>query len=338
MGSVGTPIIRRIVEVARGPERHADLLASVGLDPQPASATWNGEAIEEDAYYDLLERAAGDDDHALPFRYGEAIEPDDVGALGLAMKTAATVDDALQRLIRYLLVLTDTLAYEFVDQASGRTFALTRRPHHRRGAALANECALAAVTTMMRRSTGAELTPREVTFRHTAPPDDGPHRSFFGCPVRFDADRNAIELDRATLATPTLLADEGLSEYLLAQLDELRSRASDRSIVDDVRGAVADSLPDGQPSKTQVARRLGMSERTLHRRLAEQGESFQTIATQARRDAAESLLRSDTHNLAEVAYLTGFSDQAAFTRAFKRWTSHTPAAYRSAAAAPGGTP
>jgi AraC-like DNA-binding protein len=95
---------------------------------------------------------------------------------------------------------------------------------------------------------------------------------------------------------------------------------------------VADALPDGQPSRSQVARRMGMSERTLQRRLAEHGATFQTVVTQARQDAAEALLRADAHSIVDVAFLTGFADQTAFTRAFKRWTGTTPAAYRQACA------
>ena len=87
-------------------------------------------------------------------------------------------------------------------------------------------------------------------------------------------------------------------------------------------------LPEGPPSKSQIARRLAMSERTLHRQLADRDESFQTIATRVRRDAAESLLTTSHHSIADVAFLTGFSDQTAFTRAFKRWTGTTPAAFR----------
>ena len=145
VGSVGSPVIRRIVQVAHGPDRADELLASVGLSPDPGPGGWGGDTVEEEAYYTLLERAAGDDDHGLPFRYGEALQPDDLGALGLAMKTAPTVEDALHRLIRYILVLSDTLEYELLDRSSGRVFALGGRPHHRRGAALANECALAAL-------------------------------------------------------------------------------------------------------------------------------------------------------------------------------------------------
>ena len=329
MGSVGAPVVRRIVDVARVPDAPEDLLASVGLPAAPATGVWAGESVDADAYYGLLERVAGDHDPGLPLRYGQAMRVDDLGALGLALKTAPTVGDALARLVRYVLVLSDTLEYELVDEPGGAAFVLVGRPHHRRGAALANECALAAVASLLGQIAGPACGPRSVTFQHPAPTDDRLHREGFGCPVAFGATQDAVHLDAAVRAHPTLLADEGLSAYLLAQLDELRARSAERSLVLDVRAAVADALPDGQPSKSQIARRLGMSERTLHRRLAEEGESFQALVTDVRREAAESLLAAGTHGLADVAFLTGFSDQTAFTRAFKRWTGETPAGYRA---------
>lgn len=328
MGSVGTPVVRQMIAVAHGADRPEDLLARVGLSPEPEGPGWAGESVDEEIYYDLIEHIAGDDDHEFPFRYAQALHPDHLGALGLAIKTAPTVGDALDRLIRYILVLSDTLEYEFVDQPSGKVFALRGRPHHRRGAALANECALAAVTEAARRIAGKRVTPIAVTFRHRSPTTAAPHREFFGCPVSFDAAVDGVHFDDAQLAEPTLLADDGLSTYLLTRLDDLRARRAERSLIDQVRAAVADSLPDGQPSKSHVARRLGMSERTLHRRLADHGETFQDIATRARRDAAESLLASTDYSLVDIAFLTGFADQTSFTRAFKRWTNETPAAFR----------
>ncbi|WP_108667933.1 AraC family transcriptional regulator ligand-binding domain-containing protein [Euzebya rosea] len=332
MGSVGTPVIRRIVQVGRGPERPEDLLASVGIHADAPVSSWAGESVDAEAYYGLIERVAGAEDHALPFRYAEALQADDFGALGLAMKTAQTLGATLQRLMRYILVLSDTLEYALVDEPGGQRFELNGRPHHRRGAALANECALAAVVSMLRQAAGAHVRPDAVSFRHPRPPTVAPHQAFFGCDVAFDAAHDAIHLSAAVIAQQPRLADAGLSAYLLARLDELRARAADRSLVSQVRGAVADALPDGQPSKTWVARRLGMSERTLHRRLADEGASFQAIATQVRREAAEALLVTTDHPLADVAFLTGFADQSAFTRAFKRWTGLTPTAYRVAGA------
>jgi AraC-like DNA-binding protein len=331
MGSVGTPVVRRIIDVARPEHRRDELLAGVGLSTDPDGVAWAGESVDEETYYGLLERIAGADDPELPFRYARALHPDDLGALGLAVKTAPTVEAALERLVRYVLVLSDTLQYELVDEPGGRLFALVGRPHHRQGAAIANECALAAVIAVLRTSSGAELVPALVELQHDAPDETRHHTDFFGCPVRFGSAVNGIHLDGAHLAQRTLLADDGLSEYLLSRLDDLTARKAPRSIVDDIRAAIADALPDGQPSKSQIARRLAISERTLHRHLADHGETFQAIATRARRDAAESLLTSTRHPIADVAFLTGFSDQTAFTRAFKRWTGTTPAAFRDAA-------
>lgn len=330
MGSVGTPVVRRMIQVAHGPHDPDDLLERVGLPAEPEGPSWAGQSIDEDTYYDLIEHIAGPDDHGFPFRYADALHVDDLGALGLALKTAPTIEGALERLVRYILVLSDTLEYELTDAAAGRVFALTGRPHHRRGAALANECALAAVLSSLRQIHGSRLTPVTVMFRHPGPADDHQHRAFFGCPIGFDAATDGIELSHTDLAEPTLLADDGLSTYLLHRLDDLKARTSQRSIVDNVRAAIADALPDGQPSKSRIARRLGMSERTLHRQLADHGETFQAITTQARRDAAQALLTTTGHSLADVAFLTGFADQTAFTRAFKRWTGQTPAAYRTA--------
>jgi AraC-like DNA-binding protein len=77
-----------------------------------------------------------------------------------------------------------------------------------------------------------------------------------------------------------------------------------------------------------IARGLGLSARSFHRRLSEHGMSFQTLTEDTRRDLAEGLLRDESHSLAEIAFLTGFSEQSSFTRAFKRWVGMTPASYR----------
>ena len=82
-----------------------------------------------------------------------------------------------------------------------------------------------------------------------------------------------------------------------------------------------------------VAHGLGLSARSFHRRLSEHGMSFKALTEETRRDLAEGLLRDEQHSLAEIAFLTGFSEQSAFTRAFKRWVGRTPASYRKAFAA-----
>lgn len=331
MSVVGGPVIRRIIDASRDAGSRDELLASVGLAPHASPRDAAREVVGSDAYYDLLERvtSAGDDD--LPLRYAALLRADDLGALGLGLKTAPTVRDAVLRLVRYILVLSDTLEYELRE---GRHPALVMsRPGHRRGAQLANECALAAVVSVLRTISGADVALTEVTFRHPAPASTAAHEAFFGCPVRFDAERNAIGFTPAALDQRTQLGDEGLSAYFLAELDALKSEtASDQSVRSLVYAAVTDALPDGVPRRMVIARRLGMSERTLHRRLADEGASFQSVARAAQLDAAETLLTQTANSLGEIAFLTGFSDQSAFSRAFRTHAGCTPMAYRTAAA------
>ena len=91
---------------------------------------------------------------------------------------------------------------------------------------------------------------------------------------------------------------------------------------------ISDALSEGVPRAARIAREMGVSERTLHRRVSQHGTSFQSILENAQRRLAEGLLVQSDHSIAEIAFLTGFSEQSAFTRAFKRWVNETPAAFR----------
>lgn len=327
MGSIDANLVRRMIAAADDAVSTDELLEIVGLTslaPDPMRAR----PVPDEAAYAMLERATGHGDHGLPMRYGDGLEPGMVGALGHAMATASTVGDALTRLARYVLVISDTLEYELRAVDGGAEFHLLGRTGPRRGTQLANECAVAAITSVLRQIAGSPVRPASVTFRHAPPPTTADHERWFGCRVHFEAPATSLRFSGRTLATRTRLGDAGLSAYLLAQLDDLHAEQSERSVVLRVRAAVADTLCDGVPSKTDIARRLGMSERTLHRRLAEHDETFQAVVDQVRLDVARSLLTDGNRPLGEVAYFTGFSAQSGFTRAFKRWTGQTPLAYR----------
>jgi AraC-like DNA-binding protein len=331
MGTVTAQIVLRFAAASEGPQSADALLRPLGLssDLEPSEALTQTVAAE--AYYDLLERAAGLEDDALPLRYGASVRPEDYGAMGLALKTALTVREALERVARYIFVLSDTLEYGLREEAGRASFHLLGRPAHRRGSRLANEGALAALLSLLRQVATTDVDPVAVRFRHPAPATAEAHRAYFRCPVRFDADSDAVDFDEGTLARETRLGDEGLSAFLLARLEELRDQQTERTLAAQVRDAVTDALCDGVPSRDRIARRLGMSERTLHRRLADEGLTYRWLVNEARRGVAEALLAVPDHTLAEVAFLTGFSDQSAFSRAFKRWSGQTPGAFREAA-------
>ncbi|MEM7423891.1 MAG: helix-turn-helix transcriptional regulator, partial [Pseudomonadota bacterium] len=108
--------------------------------------------------------------------------------------------------------------------------------------------------------------------------------------------------------------------------------ADDQGLDRRVRIQISHALSEGVPSVSAVADRLGMSGRTLQRRLAEQGHAYQDLVDETRHDLAKRLLQRTDYALAEVAFLTGFAEQSTFTRAFKRWSGQTPATFRRGAA------
>jgi AraC-like DNA-binding protein len=123
-----------------------------------------------------------------------------------------------------------------------------------------------------------------------------------------------------------LLGDPAMSRFLQTHLDA--AMPAELSFDHKLLQLISEALSGGVPRARDLASKLGLSERSLHRRLKAQGQSFRSILEQAQRQLAEGLLRKSQHSIAEIAFLTGFSEQSAFNRAFKRWTGQTPAAFR----------
>lgn len=337
MGAITSLFVRKVVRAAGPGVDEAAMLRSVGLDPD--GPTHVSDMIADTAYYALLERIAeamgGGAD--LPIRAGRSMRCDDYGAFGLAWKTAPTLRASFARAERYWRLLTSVSQYELRRDGGDVYFLLHRSGDRRLGLRLSNEATLASVVSMIRDVSPEPFAPLEVHLKHPAPADITAHAAFFASPLQFGSDRDALLIPAAALARANRLGDEGLSRFMVAQLDaELQKIGADGSLEDKVRDAVARLLSDGAPRAAEVARRLGMSERTLQRRLNEEGLSFGRIAEQVRRAMAEGLLRRSDYSLAEIAFLTGFSEQSAFQRAFKRWSKQTPAAFREGRATGGG--
>ena len=151
-------------------------------------------------------------------------------------------------------------------------------------------------------------------------------------PVRFSAERNAIAIRSDMLDLPTRLGDAAVSRFLTEHLDaELGAMTSPDSLERALAEHLSEALSNGIPRASNVARALGMSERTLYRRLAESGQTYQEVLEDTQRSLAERLLSQPAFSIPDIAFLTGFSEQSSFNRAFKRWVGQTPGAYRRAA-------
>lgn len=334
MGVITSLFARKMVAAAGPDIDAAEILTSVGLEPD---GPWDPKVMLADtAYYDMLERMAEQTDvTALPIHVGASMRCDEYGALGLAWKAAPNLMGSFSRVERFARLWTSVVEYELRHTDRGVLFLLHRAGPRRLGLRLSNEATLASAVSLSRQVGPGAFTPIEVHFKHPAPEDLTHHTDYFGCPVLFNSDMDALLLSTAALAHPNRLGDEGITEFLLSHLeDELRKIAPEDTLETQTKNAIARSLSEGLPKMADVARGLGMSARSFHRRLSDHGLSFQTLTETTRRELAEGLLRDERYSLAEVAFLTGFSEQSSFTRAFKRWAGRTPATYRKERTSP----
>ncbi|WP_120501270.1 AraC family transcriptional regulator [Roseovarius sp. EL26] len=328
MAYVTSLFARKMVAAAGSGIDPRATLASAGID---YDAPWDPKVmIPAVAYYDMLEAMAKEVDVTeLPVHVGASMRCDDYGALGLTWKAAPTLHGSCTRIERYARLWTGVVSYELREDPHGTLFILHREGERRLGLRLSNEATLASAVSLSRQVCPVPFSPVEVFAKHAAPKSKLFHEDWFGCPVTFGADLDAVLISKEAMERPNILGDEGISRYLISHLDaELADLKSATPLVAQAKDSIAQALNEGAPLMADIARSLGLSARSFHRRLSEHGLSFQTLTEETRRELAEGLLRDEQYSLADVAFLTGFSEQSSFTRAFKRWLGKTPASYR----------
>ena len=333
MGQVTSLFARKLVGVAADQVDADAVLKSVGLDP---AGTWDPKhMLEVDAFYGMLELMAQQmDTTPLPLMVGEAMRPDEYGALGLAWKAAPDLMGSFSRVARYARLWTSIVQYELKETDDGVLFIEHRQGARRLGMRISIEADLASGVSLCRQVSPDVFAPIEVFFKHPAPKTKRHHEAFFECPVHFGADKDATLLSRESLLRPNLLGDAGITQFLVSHLDRELDEIDDTpSLAAQAKDEIARALSEGLPRMADVARRLGMSVRSFHRRLAEHGVNFQTLTEETRREISMGMLQNEGYSLSEIAFLAGFSEQSAFSRAFKRWTGQTPAQFRKSLSA-----
>ncbi|WP_419872812.1 helix-turn-helix domain-containing protein [Candidatus Pristimantibacillus sp. PTI5] len=154
--------------------------------------------------------------------------------------------------------------------------------------------------------------------------------AYFGCHIRLGAERNRLTLHRSDLNCPFISYNAELLEILTPALDRsLDEQQRSNSITEMVKWIMKRSLAAGRPDIQIVASELGMSDRTLQRRLTDLGTSFKQLLTEARHVKALEYLADPMLDLKEVAFLLGYEDQSSFYRAFRSWEGDTPSNWRA---------
>lgn len=242
--------------------------------------------------------------------------------------TAPTVGEGLLAVSRYFRILKNTqeLVMNIVDDdvhIELRDTDPSPVPRH------PVEFTAARGLLIARRAMGREFVPRAIMFRHQAPRDDSAARQLFGCELTYGAPANVVVVRPADLEMPQVTSDPDLAKFFEAQARALEaSQVPLPSFVAQVRRVLANELLHGSTSVEHVAKRLGSSERTLQRRLREEGTSLNQVLDELRRDLAARYLDESQLGLQEIAFLLGFAEQSGFQRAFVRWFGQTPGTWR----------
>jgi AraC-like DNA-binding protein len=275
----------------------------------------------------LCEDAAfrtGDD--ALGLRVGQAILNGHQGPAGFIFSASRTVGEALRRYVQLMAAWQDAAHTGVVGFGKGSQAYIYRitdeRIRNRRQDA---ELTLSIVHQQLKSVLGRDWRPLAVHFEHAAPADLRPHRKIFGAPLSFGEPINRLVLAESDLATRLSPHDHSLWPFIERHLTDLsKERRSARSMREQVDDAIVNRMGLGNVGLRSISADLGLSVRTLQRRLDEEGVTFAALLHRARQRVAESSLRRPRARVIDVAHALGYADSAVLSRAFKRWTGASP--------------
>ncbi|WP_425045850.1 AraC family transcriptional regulator [Primorskyibacter sp. S87] len=280
-------------------------------------------------FYEHAAKLTGND--SLGFERGIKREMRRTGLICYVGLSAPTVRDFIQNIARYRRVFSDAVEIQTArldqDGVLSWHFAVPSRIVRRQYV----EFGASGLLSAMRRAANRNFSPSLVTFRHSRKTNLHGFERYFSCPVEFGAAENAFHFRREDLNLPLMTADNELYQVLVESCESVIGHKSRNvaPIIVDVERAIAERLATGEASQDSVARALGMSPRTLARRLSDENTTFFKTLEELRVSLAMSYLKDSDLVLAEIAFLLGYAGQSSFNDAFKRWTGRTPGQFRA---------
>ena len=316
--SAGVPVVPLLRRVGLTPE--------VIADPEERLSVRSQVALLDEAAIALK-------DDRLGFTLARDFEPRELGLLYYVMASSPTLGDALKRVARYSRITNEALVVRY-REGNRLIISLSYSGVPRHSERHQIEFCMFAVLRICRVLTGQNLVPQHFSIAHYRSEGTAEMSRFVGTKVEFGADTDEIALNSNARELPLIHSDSYLSDLLLkyceAALVDRRGNVS--QLRTRVENAISSLLPHGRVLVEDVARSLGMSKRTLARKLSDEGLNFTEVLQQLRRDLAVRYLDDRKLHVSKIAWLLGFHEVSAFTHAFKRWTGKTPSEMRTAGA------
>lgn len=309
------------------------LLESHGINPSEVipskhyrpgrKSTYSGRISFAD--YDAIQAHAASlvRDPTMGIQAASFLHPSHLGALGHAWLASSSLRTALRRAKRFVRMSHEQVELS-LEESSTRITAVYQMRKQPTRPGLVGDGQIAGLLALCRINYGENLVPAEVTLKRPEPSNPAPWIEFFGTDVKFGQPANSLSIssedaDRPlTGSDPEMISlhEEVMQRYLMKQ---------DRSnILNRTRLQIMEELPTGSVTEDGTARALHMSKRTLHRKLRENDETFRSLLTQVRTGLAERYIGNDSYTVTEIAFLLGYTDTSAFSRAFRTWFNRSP--------------
>lgn len=335
-GTVAAAFARGLIDYAAslGVDRDR-LLASVAIAPDDLEPPERRVPLDQ---FVRLTRAARElsGDPAFALHFGEAVDLREMSIVALLGQSMETAMDAFAAVNRYASLDAD-LETDGPDRFTlvgkgGKLWLVDRRTNPNATPEL-TESVFARMVSAGRR-VGMNIPLREVQVTHPDPGYRHEYERIFAVPVAFDSDWNALAIDPGAMSRPIALQPAYAGRILAERAEALlRDLHSSRSVRGEVEAALRPLLAGGEVTVERIATRLGASRQTLYRRLKAEGTTFEQVLQGLRLELAEASLADRTLSIPEIAFRLGFADGPSFSKAFKRWTGTSPAAWRRGASA-----
>ncbi len=268
------------------------------------------------------------DDPAFALRASECWHPSNLGTLGYAWLSSGSLSKALNRMARFNRILGQRKFSRCLEQPNGMRFIYDHGRGDTEVGHLMADFDLSLIISMCRMNVGTQLSPESVTLRRPLPKNRSPYDAYFGCPVQFDAAQDGFVLARSIAERPLPTSNHELAITFDTILQRQLTELSTEDLVSQCKSYLLQELTSGEPSDAELATAMCMSSRTLQRKLSDLGWTYRSLLMSVRYELSLRYLEDTAKTMTDITFLLGFSEQSAFTRAFKRWHGKSPTEYR----------
>lgn len=318
------PIVYALTELGL---KWRPFLEACGVDPNLVDDPQA--SIPRDIFDAFWRRAAERcNDPCFGLHVAEQLRPIAVNLVGYLLMSSSSVRQGLERVSEYQKLVFGADWIRLLDRGPLTSIRIEIARGEPAQGGIQTEYAAALILKLLDWVTAENMRASHAHFRHEAAANYSEYERILRCPAKFNCAHNELVLARSSLDQPSLHANPEIAELHEEHAKRHLAELGDGTLAREVKTLLISDLDRQTCELSGIARKLHVSARTLQRRLAEEGTSYQELLDSLREELCLQHLANPEIALSEIAYLAGFSDTSAFTRAVRRWTGQSPLAYR----------